>query len=365
MRKACWNSGALVIIVMAPFTAVSVDDVPEHKNPPHHLPEVIGKHRLQAGDSSLAKWVLPALPESDANHDALVNLGRKLFFDKRLSANNNRSCATCHRQELGWSDGLETAMGLRGEPLSRSTPALFNLAYGVTFTWDGRSASLEDQAMEPVFNPDEMGGEPAEIFKMLRGDAFYSRSFSQLFPGQEAIDESAVASALAAFERTLVVRNTPFDQWIAGDSEALTSSEIRGFGVFLDPDRGNCGTCHAPPNFTDDGFHNIGLMSFANEDPDLGRYKVRPVKLMRGAFKTPALRNIGLTAPYFHDGSVQTLEEVVEHYADGGRVKDNLSPEMKAIELDAQEKRDLVAFLEALTEVSTDVQSDSIELASD
>ena len=142
----------------------------------------------------------------------------------------------------------------------------------------------------------------------------------------------------------------------------MTSSEVRGFGVFLDPDRGSCATCHAPPNFTDDGFHNIGLESFADPNPDLGRHNIRPVKLMRGAFKTPSLRNIALTAPYFHDGSAQTLEDVIEHYQQGGVARENLSPEMKNIELDTQEQTDLIAFLRAISETqplfSTDMASE-------
>jgi len=230
--------------------------------------------------------------------------------------------------------------------------------------WDGRAASLEEQALAPVFNPDEMGSDPEELFARLQSDEFYRRTFAELFP-KEPINEVVVGRAIAAFERTLVVRNTRFDQWIAGDHTALSASEVRGFGIFLDPDRGSCGTCHAPPNFTDDGFHNIGLKSFANENPDLGRYEIRPVRLMRGAFKTPSLRNIEFTAPYFHDGSAQNLEEVIEHYLHGGDVKDNLSPEMKDIDLDVYEKRDLIAFLRALTVARNSSPQISIGLALD
>ncbi len=355
---------ALTMALFTPSIAVPVSDTSGHEV---CLDEVVGEFVLRPGDPSLARWRLPVLPPSErgaATTDSLINLGRSLFFDEQLSADRNRSCASCHRPELGWSDGLPTAVSLKGEPLARATPTLFNAAYGTIFMWDGRAASLEEQAMGPVFNPDEMGSEPGVLFARLSSDTYYQRAFEELFP-EEPINEESVSLALAAFQRTLVVRNSRFDQWVAGDHNALTAAEVRGFAVFLDPERGSCGTCHAPPNFTDDGFHNIGLKSFANENPDPGRFEIRPVRLMRGAFKTPTLRNIGLTAPYFHDGSAQTLEDVVEHYIDGGDVKDNLSPEMKAIKLDAQEKADLVAFLRALTETPGSTQPNSINLASD
>lgn len=344
--------------------AVSAGDISDDTS---HEDEVVGNYILRAGDPSLAEWKLTLGPRPDIDHanvDALVNLGRTLFFDKRLSANNTHSCASCHRPELGWSDGLPTAVGSDGKSLTRATPSLVNLAYGTIFNWDGRATTLAEQAMMPVFSPDEMGIEPEELFSRLRDDEFYRRTFAQLFP-EEPIDESLVGRAIATFEKTLIVQNTRFDQWIDGGTEALTSSEVRGFGIFLDSKRANCAKCHHAPNFSDNGFHNIGLSSITNETPDLGRYNIRPVKLMRGAFKTPTLRNISLTAPYFHDGSAQTLEDVVEHYIQGGEIKDNLSPEMKEIELNIQEKHDLIAFLNALTESPGDSLKHSHSMTSD
>jgi len=290
-----------------------------------------------------------------------VALGRKLFFDKRLSVNKDRSCAFCHRPELGWSDGRATAEGLDGQSLGRATPSLANAAYGTIFMWDGSVATLEQQATQPVFSVNEMGLGPEEMRTRLGEDSVYRELFAQLFPDQE-IDVAAVSTAIAAFERTIIVNDTRFDQWIDGDATAMTSAEVRGFGVFLDPDKGSCSTCHAAPNFTDQGFHNIGLESLSDANPDLGRYNIRPVKLMRGAFKTPSLRNIALTAPYFHDGSAETLMDVVDHY-NGGGVQDNLSPEMKDIELSAQEKNDLIAFLHAISESSQNLQQNSISVA--
>ena len=158
-----------------------------------------------------------------------------------------------------------------------------------------------------------------------------------------------MAKAIANFERTVVSRNSRFDQWAAGNASAMNDSEVRGFAIFLDAEKGNCAVCHSGANFTDNGFHNIGLASFGNAEPDMGRYAEKPLKLMRGAFKTPTLRDIGLTAPYFHDGSAGTLAEVVRHYSQGGVVKTNLSPNMKTLDLTTEEESDLVAFLHALT----------------
>ena len=333
--------------------------------------EIVGEFSLRSGDASLEIWKLPPAPGSikpklntdKDDADALVELGRKLFFDKRLSVNKDRSCAFCHRPELGWSDGRATAEGLEGQALGRATPSLINAAYGTIFMWDGRAASLEQQATQPVFSVDEMGLEPEELRARLREDSVYREVFAKLFPDQE-IDVAAVSTAIAAFERTIIVNDTRFDQWIDGDATAMTPAEVRGFGVFLDPDRGSCSTCHAAPNFTDQGFHNIGLESPSDANPDLGRYNIRPVKLMRGAFKTPSLRNIALTAPYFHDGSAESLMDVVEHYMEGGDTE-NLSPEMKDIELSRQEINDLIAFLHAISETPENSQQNSLSVATE
>jgi len=252
---------AVSMLGLAVFAGkVSSDNTPVH--------ETVGEFSLQAGDASLQKWVLPQTPESNTDQDdsdALVSLGRKLFFDKRLSVDKDRSCAYCHRPDLGWSDGRATAEGLAGQALGRATPSLINSAYGTIFMWDGRAATLEQQATQPVFNADEMGLKPEELRTRLREDAVYRELFAEVFPDQE-IDIAAVSSAIAAFERTIVVNDTRFDQWIAGDAAAMTPAEVRGFGVFLNPDKGSCGTCHAAPNFTDEGFHNIGLESPSDEN---------------------------------------------------------------------------------------------------
>jgi cytochrome c peroxidase len=232
--------------------------------------------------------------------------------------------------------------------LGRATPSIYNSAYNGIQMWDGRKANLEEQALGPLSSPDEMAADFGSLFVWLQSNHAYSKMFAQAYPN-EPIGAETLAKAIASYERTVVSNNSPFDRWLQGEPGAMTPQQVRGFRVFADAQKGNCAACHHAPNFTDDGFHNIGLKSFASDNPDLGRYAHRPVKLLKGAFKTPGLRNIAQTAPYFHDGSAQTLAEVVDHYVRGGDVHTNLSPNMKALALTPREKADLVAFLQALT----------------
>ncbi len=295
-------------------------------------------------------WVLPKMPVPKDNEltPERVELGKKLFFEPRLSGHSNMSCATCHNPALGWSDGLATARGDKSKVLGRATPTIVNTGYITLQMWDGRKKDLEDQATGPLDSPDEMNADYTGLLAFLNSNPTYKAGFEKAYPG-EKIDKVTFSKAMASFERTVVSNNSPFDQWLAGDKNALTMQQYRGFQLFKDPKKGNCAVCHAAPNFTDNGFHNIGLAQFGSDKPDLGRYAQKQVATMKGAFKTPTLRDINRTAPYFHDGSARTLEEVVEHYALGGVVKTNLSPNLKPIQITTQEKTDIVAFLHALT----------------
>jgi len=311
-----------------------------------------GKLVLEPGHPSLRQFLLPATapqPADNAPTPERVELGKKLFFDPRLSATGQTSCASCHLPERGWSDGMPKSVRLFGEVMERASPSLVNSAYNTIYLWDGRSPTLEHQAVNGVSKSGSINAganPPADGIANIQGVRGYLKAFDSAYPG-EGITAKSVSRAIAAFERTIVSNDSPFDRWVKGDKEALSAPQVRGFALFLG--KANCVACHSGPNFTDNGFHNVGLASGAAQGADPGRFKQRPVALMKGAFKTPTLRDVALTAPYFHDGSAHTLTEVVEHYDGGGTASPSLSPNMKPLGLSAAEKEDLVAFLRALT----------------
>lgn len=306
---------------------------------------------VQAGDPALQKWLMPKEVPHPANNKptkARIELGKKLFFDPRLSGDGNASCATCHNPMMGWSDGLPTAKGFKSKVLDRASPVVTNTAFNAVQMWDGRKRTLEDQAMGPMEATVEMNMDIGKLFKWLKSNKGYRAAFEKAYPGEE-ISQSTVSRAIASFERTVISDNSPFDHWIKGDKNAMTAQQVRGFEIFLDEKRGNCAACHSAPNFVDNGFHNIGLASYGSEKPDLGRYNQLPLPVAKGAFKTPTLRDIELSAPYFHDGSAKTLLDVMQTYADHGYAEGNVSPEVKKINLTNQDMQDLVAFMKALT----------------
>jgi cytochrome c peroxidase len=306
---------------------------------------------LEPGHPSLKKWLLPEKPPApDDNQPSLerIALGKKLFFDPRLSRDGNQSCGTCHNPSFGWAEPIAKSLGFQNKMMARNSQSLVNSAYNLALLWDGRKDTLDEQAIGPVGAPDIMNADFEKLLPFLKENSVYKKAFEQAYPGQP-ITKPLISKALASFERTIIVKNTPFDRWIGGDSQALTPQEIRGFRVFIDPDKGSCASCHAAPNFTDNGFHNIGLSSFGDKEADIGRFKHKKVKVLKGAFKTPSLRNVSRTAPYFHDGSAPDLMHVIEHYVKGGVVKENISKQMKPLNLSDAEQKDLVAFLKALT----------------
>ncbi len=311
---------------------------------------------FKSGHASLQKWILPPVPYPEDNkpNQARIDLGKMLFFDPRLSGDGNMSCATCHNPMFGWSDGLPTGKGFKSQVLGRASPTVINTAYAGILMWDGRKRSLEDQALGPLEAKVEMHADFDQLISFLKSNEGYIKAFKTAYPNLP-IGKESLAKAIASYERTIISNNSPFDRWVKGDKKALSKKEINGFKVFVDPNKGNCVVCHQAPNFTDDGFHNIGLKSFANSNPDLGRYAHRPVRILKGAFKTPTLRDIKSSAPYFHDGSAETLAAVVDHYVTGGEVKSNLSPNMKSLTLSKKEKEALVAFMEALSSPATPV----------
>lgn len=292
----------------------------------------------------------PLDPPGNPTTPEKVALGRKLFQDERLSTNGKLSCAVCHVASIAFTDGIAHARGVDGRTTGRHAPTLLNVAQLPHLFWDGRAASLEEQARQPFLNPDEMGWEDEDEFlahaRSLDG---YDELFEAAF-GDDTITLQRIARAIASFERTLVAGDAPFDRWWRGDADAMTESQIRGYRVFVD--EGGCVQCHSVRQshalFTDGDFHNTG----AGEGEGLtdpGRAKVTGDPDDHGKFKTPTLRNVALTAPYMHDGSIGTLEEVVQFYVEGGKRNPHISELMRPLELTEQQQADLLAFMHALT----------------
>ena len=256
-----------------------------------------------------------------------VLVGRALFFFQGLSADRSLSCAGCHLPERGFTDGKARALGVGGQVGPRRTPPLLNRAWGKSFFWDGRAPTLEDQVLQPIVNPAEMALKPEQIAVRVREDAELSARMKAVF-GREACNED-VARALASYVRTIFSGDSAYDRFVAGDRSALTDEEQLGLRLFRG--KAGCVSCHLGPNLTDEGLHNTGLGE--------------------GALKTPGLREVGRTSPYMHDGSLGSLEEVVEFYNGGGKANPGIDPEMRELGLTVGEKRALVRFLRTLSGV--------------
>ncbi len=302
----------------------------------------------------LATTLVWGAPVPDA-----VALGRRLFYDKRISVNGTYSCATCHRQELAFTDGRAQALGATGQTHPRSAMSLVNLASATVFNWaDPTVHSLEEQALKPMFSktPVEMGVDEARLIQLIRTDAVYQPLFSKTFPGPAPFTIANVAKALAAFERTIVSNQSPYDRFHRkGDQNAISEAAKRGEMLFF-LDGPSCFRCHGGPNLSGrahDEFHNTALYN-PFPAPNFGLYAFTKTLADMGRFKAPTLRNIALTAPYMHDGSVPTLDAVLDHYAAGGRAHDNPQKDklMKGFDLTPRNRADLIAFLESLTDDS-------------
>jgi cytochrome c peroxidase len=278
-----------------------------------------------------------------------VRLGRLLFFEKRLSFDQSLSCAGCHVPEKGFADPVPFSMGVGGKKGRRHTPTVVNRIFSGAQFWDGRAASLEEQALGPMLNPVEMAmPSMALAIERLKADPAYADSFKAAFPPDGLVTAENVAKAIASFERTILSGNSPFDRFIAGDSNAMSPAAKRGWEIFNDENRGDCVTCHVSSSFTDENYNNLGI-GMARPHPDLGRYEVTRLEGHQGAFKTPTLREVARTAPYLHDGSEPTLEGVIDLYAKGGHPNRWLSPKMRRLRLTTHDKSDLVEFLKALS----------------
>ncbi|MDZ4848183.1 MAG: cytochrome c peroxidase [Pirellulaceae bacterium] len=355
-------------------------------DPKNHVPlSVALPYGLDAGKDAIY------IPQDNPMTRAKIELGRQLYFDKRLSSDSTVSCADCHHPNHGYGFNTQFGVGVGGQTGNRNSPVSFNRILSKAQFWDGRAASLEAQAVGPMANAIEMGNTHDAVVKFVASNQGYQIQFEKIFNAAPNINN--VGRALATFERTLVTGPSPFDFYdpvrklndafadeiadlktlekedpslfakytnakAASDANPMNESAKRGLTLFFNV-KSNCAACHVGVNFTDELYHNLGV-GMDKPMPDLGRFEHTKVDKDRGAFKTPTLRNIAASGPYMHDGSQKTLEEVVEWYAKGGHPNPTLSDKIKKLELTAQDKTDLVEFMKALTGAFPEVEMEHL-----
>ena len=356
--------------------SLSVGDIKKFlDNPANHIDLTVDlPEGLAAGKASVY------IPENNPLTRAKIELGRQLYFDRRLSKTATVSCADCHSPSAGYGAHTQFGVGINGQLGGRNSPTSMNRILSKAQFWDGRAGSLEAQAVGPIANPIEMGNTHDAVVKFLTANEGYRLQFQKVFQAEPNIDN--VGKAIAAFERTIVTGTSPYDYYEplrkfeeafaeqlddledfkkedpanyqkyvelkkVSDSHPISDSAKRGRDLFFST-KSNCSACHAGANFSDELYHNIGVGMDAAK-PDLGRYEQTKVEKDKGAFKTPTLRNVAQNAPYMHDGSQKTLEEVIEWYAKGGHPNPHLSDKIKKLDLSSQDKADLVEFMKALT----------------
>jgi cytochrome c peroxidase len=282
---------------------------------------------------------------------ARAQLGRALFFDKRLSGSNALSCSTCHNPNQNWADGKELPTGHLGIQLKRHSPTILNNGYNNIFFWDGRANSLEAQAVAVITNPNEMHMTPETVEQTLNNIPAYQKKFKETY-GIDRVDFNSVTKAIATFERTITTKNqSPFDQFLAGKKEALSDAAVRGLNIYRTQAR--CLNCHNGANFTDNKFHNLSLTYAGSDKEDLGRFNITKDPSDWGVFKTPTLRNAAQTGPYMHNGVFATISKLMGLYNDGMHGKDqNKSPLLHPLGLSDDDLLDLEAFINSLSEAS-------------
>jgi len=302
----------------------------------------------------LSDWKLPPVPVPADNPQskAKITLGHQLTFDTRLSKNNSISCAGCHLPFAGGGGHTPRAFGQGGE-LGRWAPSWINAAYYTSLFWDGRAASLEEQTgalpghMGPISAPGEMGGSPEAIVKKLNAIPAYKKAFHKAF--REDATRQNIAKAIAAYERTLIARHSPFQRYVNGNKKALSAAAKRGFDLFRN--KAQCTACHTPPLLTDNDFHNIGVPQAGPLKEDVGRYAVTHDEDDTGAFKTPTLYNSASFTFSMHDGAFSTMAQVIDHYNRGGDSENAHQDDLiEPLHLTGKEKSDLVAFMKSLTD---------------
>ena len=352
--RARWSEWSWLIAIVA-FTLGCEAESPKKASPPTKLDAPAAASAEKPADKPADKPAaapsvplgLPPLtvPADNPITPQKVALGKQLYFDKRVSKDGTVACATCHDPKMGWAERTAVSTGIRGQKGGRNSPTVINAAYADAQFWDGRAATLEDQAVGPVGNPIEMGHTMAELVAAFAKIPGYQEQFQKVFG--TPVTEKGFAQAIAAFERTVLSGDSPYDRFKNGDKTALSDAQKRGLDCF----EANCATCHAPPLFSNYRYYNAGVDA-GKAKPDAGRMDVTNKEADRGKFRAPSLRDANLTGPYFHDGSAATLAEAVALMATGGKDNANLSAQLKAIreaKLTEKDQKDLVEFLISLT----------------
>ena len=300
-------------------------------------------------------FVAMELPADNPISEAGIELGRRLFYDPILSIDGSKSCASCHQQELAFATNERIDPGAVGTFGNRNSPSLANVGFLYKgLFWDGRAASLEEQALNPITNQHELAANWELILARIQKDKNYIHDFQKVFEisKAESIDSFMIVKAIAQFERSLISANSKYDQYLKGEA-AFTLEEQRGMAIFFDTSDSlpfsECGHCHLDPLFTNLKYENNGIDAEGTLK-DLGRGSITERKYDVGLFKVPTLRNIALTAPYMHDGRFETLEEVIDHYITGGKAGINVSPLVRPLQFSERDKSDLIAFLHTLTD---------------
>ena len=295
-----------------------------------------------------------AIPKNNPLTKERIALGKRLFFDPILSKDNSIACASCHQPDHGFADKTTLSKGIKGQLGLRNAPSLMNRALGKSQFWDGRAATLEDQSLQPIQNPKEMGHDLESLIATLRKDKKYVSEFAAAFASDASTDSDDefvnalnLSYALASFQRTLLDLDSPVDRFQSGKYKALSDQQRQGLWIF--ESRGHCWKCHSGVNYSDEQFHNLGIANQSGTQ-DLGRFDVTKKLEDRGKFKTPTLRGVANTAPYMHNGSLPTLESVVEFYNEGGGHDDaGIDDKIQPLGLSETEVQQLIAFLKALS----------------
>lgn len=289
-------------------------------------------------------WFTPSIPDDKKLTEERILLGRKLFYDPILSANGNMSCASCHKPQFAFADSVIFS-GSHDAEFKRNTPTLFNVAWHPHFFAEGGVPTLELVAAVPIQSKSEMGFNLGDAVRRLAANDEYLKLFKQAY--DTVPSTYTLVRALSAFQRTLISGNSPYDKFVRGNSSAISAQAKRGLELFSS-DSLNCSSCHSGFLFTDVGFHNVGLSSTI----DPGRYRLTSISSDLGAFKTPSLRNIAITGPFMHDGSLKDLSSVIDFYENGGGVDSNKSELLKPFRLSPNDKQALIVFLQSLTDSS-------------